>query len=158
MRLPFSEEKIWKRMEIAHQIAMEAEGIRSKRSKFKIGAVLYVGNRLVSIGYNSRKSSPFQARFGRNRDAIFFHAETHAIYNALREHDEDELVRHRTSLYIVRVKRNPENHSQVIWGLSSPCSGCMRAIQLYRIDHVFFSLDEDLYGGKKFGAISGTSG
>ena len=56
----------------------------------KIVAGIYIRNKLVSIGENSYKTHPFQARFSKHEDCIYLHAEIDAIKNALREIGVDE--------------------------------------------------------------------
>lgn len=108
----------------------------------RIAALLYVKNDLVSIGWNQMRSSPFQAKYGRNQDSIFLHAETHAISKALRSYDVEELQRSKTTLYLCRVKKH-QHTKKYIWGLSKPCCGCMSAIVDFNIKNVVYSMDQD---------------
>ena len=87
------------------------------------------------------KSHPFQAHWAKNDDAIFWHAETHAIWNALRICDEDDL--RKMTLYVSRARR-PENGNskQWIWGNSRPCEGCMSCLTKYNIKQVVYTLDD----------------
>ena len=107
-----------------------AENNEGTKGKWKLAAgVVHKGN-LVATGVNSYKSSPFAARFSKNPDAIFLHAETDAIKNALKVLTLKELS--RSSLYVVRVKKDGS------YGNSCPCIGCARAIAEFGIRSVTY--------------------
>ena len=87
-------------------------------------AALYIGNKLISVGINQKKTHPIQAKFGRNKDAIYLHAEIAAIVNALKVVALDDL--RRAVLYVAKYSTN--GHT-----LSKPCKGCQRAIMHFNI-------------------------
>jgi len=109
----------------------------------KIASVLVHKNQIISIGHNKQKTHPFAARFAKNPDSIYFHAEVNAIHNALRRHSEEELIKMKTTLYICRVKFDHANATNLIWGMSKPCCGCDEAIEYFKINKVVYSLNED---------------
>ena len=98
-------------------------------------------NTIISFGFNQRKTHPFQARYGKNDEAIYWHAESHAIHNALKRIDKEELE--KSTLYVVRVKSDETDHSKFIPAISKPCEGCMRAIRDYGIREVIYTEDSD---------------
>jgi deoxycytidylate deaminase len=106
----------------------------------RVAAALIYKNDIISFGINSYKSSPFQKRFGRNEDAIFLHAETSAIRNALRMISLDEIA--KSTLYICRMKYNNQYKEKFVFGLSRPCIGCQKAIAEFRIKKVLYTKDE----------------
>ena len=109
-------------------------------SNVRFAAAITYRNKIVSIGFNHKKSHPFQKKYAKNSEAIFLHAEVHAIKNALREMPIADLS--KCELYITRVKR-PISHSEsFIWGLSKPCSGCQRAIAEFGIKRTIYTCDE----------------
>jgi deoxycytidylate deaminase len=114
-------------------------------SSSKIASAIVIGNEIVSIGINSMKSHPFQKKYSRNSSSIFWHSETNAIFNSLKRVHEDEL-RYAT-LYIVRSKYNSSvlNKRKRIFGLARPCTGCMSAIQRFRIPNVIYTCEGDKY-------------
>ena len=120
------------------KLAQSIVPVRSSR----IAACVVYRSKVVAYGYNHKKSHPFQAKFCKNKDAVFFHAEVHAIKNALRIIDIDDLS--KCDLYIVRAKR--ENSSQKTWvtGLAIPCSGCQKCIEDFDLKDVHYSLDNQL--------------
>ena len=67
---------------ILSELALIAKELRPIQSA-RIAAAIVQKNNIVSIGVNSRKSHPFQKKYGKNDDSIFLHAETDAIKNAL---------------------------------------------------------------------------
>lgn len=103
-------------------------------------AVVYRGD-IVAFGTNVMKTHPFQARYAKNDKAIFLHAETSAIRNALKEISIDELE--ASILYVVRVKSTPTHGS--VFGLSRPCCGCQRCIETFGIKNVYYTLDNGQY-------------
>jgi len=103
----------------------------------KISAILTdKNNNIISTGFNSSKTHPFQKKFAKNEMAICLHAEIDAIKNALRNISVDEMS--KTNLYICRVKRMNRG-GKYITGLSKPCQGCMRAIITFGIKNVFYT-------------------
>lgn len=107
-----------------------------------LGAVLVVKGRLLSFGANKLKSHPLQAEFAKHEEAIFLHAETDAIFNALRQMSMEELCSARTMLYLVRVKRRNRLDSPFVRAMSKPCKGCLRAIAKYNINRILYTIDE----------------
>lgn len=101
----------------------------------RIVAAIYKGNRLVSYGFNSPKSHPFQKRWAKHPEAIYTHAEIDAIRNALRR-DEDLT---RCTLYVARWT----NQGQA---LAEPCDGCRAAIKAFGISQVSWTLEKDGIG------------
>jgi deoxycytidylate deaminase len=92
-----------------------------------------------SYGRNSKKSHPFQKRFGTTEECIYLHAEIKAIKNFLRFNGEvDDLP--YTTLFVMRVKRDGRK-GPIITGLAKPCEGCMRAIVEFCIPFVYYTED-----------------
>lgn len=99
----------------------------------RIGAVMVIGNRVVSMGQNMLKTHPLQKRYGKNPEAIYQHAEINCIVNFLRKNPANELE--KATLYIGRV------HGQEMEsvGIAKPCSGCAHAIHQFGIKRVIHS-------------------
>ena len=119
------------------KLAQSVEPVRGAR----IAAAVVRKGKVVSFGYNHKKSHPFQAKFCKNNHAIFFHAEVHAIKNALNSVNVDDLS--KCDLYIVRAKRNKEN-KKWLTGLSKPCSGCQKCIDLFDLNSVYYSKEGEI--------------
>lgn len=100
----------------------------------RIAAALVIRNDVIAVGYNQRKTHPFQDRFKKNEEAIYLHAETDCIKNALKNIDQEKLS--KATLYICRIKKNGD------WGLAKPCRGCMKAIATFNIQNVVYSTDK----------------
>lgn len=128
-----------KHIDMLAKIAVAVEPVAQAR----IAAAIYFKNNLISIGINQRKSHPFQAMYGKNKDSIYLHAEIDAIKNALRQVTVDDLE--RCTLYICRVKYDGKEKNNIIYGLSKPCPGCSRAIINFNIKRVIYSLDTEGY-------------
>lgn len=102
----------------------------------RLSACIVHRNRIISVGYNHKKSSPFQAEYAKNEEAIYFHAETHAIKNFLRQADAELLE--KSTLYIARAVTGPFKKK---WNTANalPCAGCMRAIHDFQIGRVVYT-------------------
>lgn len=111
----------------------------------RMAAALVRGNKIMSIGLNRHKSDPLAAKFSKNEDAIYLHAEIHAIKQALRDYSLDDIS--GADLYVCRVKNHlvnlPNRKYIETWGLAKPCEGCLRAIAEFNIKNVVYSTDTD---------------
>jgi tRNA(Arg) A34 adenosine deaminase TadA len=95
----------------------------SKKSKhrFKLGAVIAKGKRVLVKAHNSRKTHPV---FG-SGEYNTLHAESYAIYKAVRRGVNLE----GTTMYVYRQNNN----------LAKPCKCCMGLIHKYGIKEVVYS-------------------
>lgn len=93
--------------------------------KYLVGAAIYFGARLISIGWNSKKTSP-------NCESIFnwHHAETAALVGLSRK----DLS--RATIYVVRLKKSG------VLGMAKPCLGCQRALRASGIRRVYYTDSE----------------
>lgn len=89
----------------------------------RMAAIITDGKRIVSTGFNSRRTHPLAARFQRNPAALCIHAELAAIVNAR------EPIAGMT-MYVARVLKSGEP------ALAKPCVGCERAIAAFGIKDV----------------------
>jgi tRNA(Arg) A34 adenosine deaminase TadA len=126
---------------ILHTLAKVAAANPNDREKF--AAAVVCRNRIISIGMNSMKSHPLQAKYSKNEHAIFLHAEVAAIKNALREMDVDDLS--KCDIYITRVKKEKPFSNKFVWGLSKPCAGCARAIAEFGFKRTVYTCDDGDY-------------
>ena len=120
-------------------LAVVAEGVdrNTTASGARLAAALVYKNRIVSVGINQKRSHPFQAKYSKNEDAIYLHAETDTIRTALRHLSEKQLS--KATLYVCRIKHENGADTPLIWGLSKPCVGCQRAIATFDIKGVVYS-------------------
>lgn len=102
-------------------------------SNTQLAACIVYKNSIVSFGLNSMKTHPFQQKYAKNDLAIFLHAETNAIYNALKKLDLREIQ--KSKLYVIRVKKDNSI------GSSCPCEGCKRAIATFGIKSINYTID-----------------
>lgn len=108
-----------------------------KVANARIAAALVYKGLVVSIGTNQKKSHPFQAKFSKNSDSIFLHAETDCIIRSLRLLSLEEIS--RSTLYVCRIKQT--NDGTVHFGLAKPCLGCARAISSFNINRCIYTTD-----------------
>ena len=107
-------------MKMARDMPRHTGSHRSRHAS----AVVYRGQ-AAGFGFNSMKSHPFQAKYGKNTEAIFLHSEVDAIKNSLKTIGLRELA--RSTLYVVRVKQVSSTDTRTVQGMSCPCEGCARA-------------------------------
>ena len=115
---------------------------RPKVGCSRIAAVLVYKNQFF-YGGNSYKSHPFQAKYSKNPDSIYLHAEVDAINKARKVLSPLEM--RKATLYIARVKGRPtvdQDCDTLLWGLAKPCKGCQRAIYMEGVGRVIFTTDE----------------
>lgn len=110
----------------------------------RVASCITIQNKIVAFGYNQAKTNPLQFRFKKNDESIYLHAEIDAIRNSLRFVNIDDL--NRATLYICRVRCNPNDHSKFEFGLAKPCrNGCARAIEHFNFKNVIYSTDDNSY-------------
>lgn len=102
-------------------------------SRSRHAASVVYKKKTVAYGYNRLKSHPFHNKFTKNDDAIYLHAETDAIKNALKKIDQDTLK--KCTLYVMRLDLNDQI------AFSKPCPGCQRAIANFGIKNVVYTLN-----------------
>lgn len=113
-----------------------AEAVPPVRSA-KIASALVYKDEVVSFGINQMKSHPFQRKYARNQDAIFWHAENMAIFGASKTMDKSDF--RKSTLYVARVKRFDSFKEGFVQGLACPCEGCRQAIDEYNIGKVIYT-------------------
>lgn len=118
------------------RILSNVTGNLEKVAGAKLSSCIVHKNNILSFGFNSKKSHPFQAKFGKNDECIFLHAEIDAIKNALKNNSVDDL--RKSTLYVYRTKKMNGIEKS---GLAKPCAGCMRAIVNFNIKNVVYSTE-----------------
>ena len=58
---------------------MAADIVSPVGGNARLAACVVYKNDIVSFGLNEKKSHPFQAKYGKNSDAVYLHAETSAF-------------------------------------------------------------------------------
>lgn len=103
------------------------EAKKSDLPIFKIGAVIFKGNRIISSGYN-KKGYPgkIHPKYRNKYDSI--HAERSAIFNV-----KDWTKLKGTSILVIRVCRSG------VLSMSYPCEMCMENLKYVGIKEVYYS-------------------
>ena len=128
---------------VINLLSRVASDITSPVGKARISACIVHQNELVSFGINELKSHPLQAKFGKNEDAIYLHAEVSAIKNALKIVSQEEM--NNCKLYVCRVKFFDNTKNRLVFGLAKPCDGCVRCISTFGIRNVIYTLNDGGY-------------
>lgn len=108
-------------------LQMSRSMIELPDSRFKHFTFICRRNRVVSVGWNSKKTDPAAAKykyFGGSR-----HSELHAIFNF--PYGRDEL--HRYTFYNVRIN----NLNEV--ALSKPCHICQDVLKLFGVSELLYT-------------------
>jgi tRNA(Arg) A34 adenosine deaminase TadA len=95
----------------------------------RMAAIIVTKESKFFIGRNQYKTHPLQARFGRNPQSIYLHAEIDAIVQAIRSQQDIA----DSSIYVARVMKNNEI------ALAKPCHGCLGAILYYGVKNVLYT-------------------
>lgn len=103
----------------------------------RLTAAVAIRGEVLAWGTNELRTHPFQARWGKNADAIYWHAETKAIHNFIRRHNPDLLQ--KATMYVVRIKRPFERSKDFVKGMARPCKGCFSCIRDFGIPRIAYS-------------------
>jgi tRNA(Arg) A34 adenosine deaminase TadA len=123
-------------------LAMKIAGSQTPKFGYRFAAVLVSRGEVISVGTNMDKTHPFAARYGRNPDATYWHAETHAIHNAYKAETAPKTFQ-KSTMYVARLKIRKEGSNRTLApGLARPCKGCMHCMQVFEIPRVVYSLDD----------------
>ena len=127
-----------KMIETLERLASDVAPVRSAR----IAAAVCIGKDVISYGTNQTKTHTFQQRFRKKPEACYWHAETHAIYNALKRVNIDDLS--RATLYIARMKYDGPvaRNAVLVRGIAKPCIGCQSCIDWVGIKRVCYTTDD----------------
>ncbi len=112
----------------------EAVSLSSKSdfTQFKIGSILVNKGKIISSGYNKKKSHPMQYKLNQHREEHkrnrnFIHAEFDSL-NGLNEEFCNNSI-----LFLGRTDRNGNP------AICRPCQGCMFLIRQLSIDTIVYS-------------------
>lgn len=107
--------------------------------KARLGAVLIYKGKVVSVGWNSTKTSPLQRQLNRYRgynvDASEAHNTLHAEVSCLTKAKDLDIDWGRANLFIYRIKKDGSS------GLAKPCKGCQALIKSMGIKNVYYSTE-----------------
>jgi len=126
---------------ILHMLGKAAEAYEDHGMRQRHAAAIVIRNEIIAIGFNRKKTHPFQARFQTHETQVYLHAETDVINRALRYVTPEELK--KAKLYVARVKYTDNISKKSIWAESKPCKGCQRAIESYGIKDVIHTQEGD---------------
>lgn len=100
---------------------------KSKMYPYKIGCVIFKGKRILSYGYNQkRSSSKIPVHYRKFPETL--HAEHHAITQV-----QDKSLLKGASMLVIRVTMG-DNIS-----LAKPCQNCMNSILFFGIKEIYYS-------------------
>ena len=104
-----------------------------------VGCIAVLGNKILSIGFNTERTHPLQKKYNAYRDMNCdkfiihkLHAEVACLYPLI----DSDINWGKISLYIYRI-RNDSPH-----GNARPCPACMQMIKEFGIKHIYFTTDD----------------
>lgn len=120
------------RVERLLKVAHKATLSTPDTCKFAVGAVIAMGSRVVSTGFNKQKThpaSPDRSEDGSHRMNI--HAEVDAICSLSRE---QKAKLNRCTIYVTR--RRVQGNGM---GMSKPCPNCMKYLMQHGVKDVWYT-------------------
>lgn len=106
--------------------------------KFKLGAVMMIGNKVLAVGYNITKTHPIQKSYNKERGYVQdkknegqVHAEMMCLINT-RYLDVDWS---KVSIYVYR------EHKDNSPAMAKPCPACRKALLERGITQIYYSTD-----------------
>ena len=109
--------------------------------KARLGAVLIYKGKVMSVGWNSTKTSPLQKDLNRLRhfevDCGEAHHTLHAEVACLTKTKDLDIDWGRASLFICRIKKDGSR------GLSRPCPGCQALIKSMGIKNIYYTTNDN---------------
>ena len=131
---------------------LKSLALSGSHPKVWVSAALVYRNRIISFGINQMKTHPYQMRYGKNKQCVYWHAETLSIYNADKKLGFDKF--NKSTLYVARLKYKNTEKENFVSGIAMPCEGCMRCIKEYGIKNVIYTLDHIENTKEHYGVIS----
>lgn len=107
-------------------------------ARARLASMLVYRNEILGVGFNKRKTHPFQKRFAKHEHAINLHAEIDALINARRIYGDDIIS--KSTLFVLRIKCGDD--MGIIRAMAKPCLGCQRALSVFNIRKVYYTTDE----------------
>lgn len=124
-------------------LSKAAEAANHNGMRARLAAAVVLRGDIISVGFNRKKTHPFQVQYQTNDKQIYLHAETDAINRALKYVNASELK--KATLYVARVKYIDNKSKKAIWAESKPCIGCQKAIKQYEIKNVIHTCEDNIY-------------
>lgn len=91
-------------------------------------AAVVQNGKILTIGYNRKKTHPLQKKFQNRPERLCLHAEIDAISKIKRKH-----ILNTCDLYILRLSKGGTVSN------SEPCDGCKKAIKFFNIKRVYWT-------------------
>jgi deoxycytidylate deaminase len=113
------------------QLQKHASNIsRYSQYKFKLGAVLFKGSKILSTGFNTNKTHPKVMKY-------FKYGRVHAEFDCLLHADPDDIA--GSSIYVLRMNKKGETV------IAKPCPMCARMMKEFGVVEAFWSTSEEPY-------------
>jgi cytidine deaminase len=96
--------------------------------KYRLGAVLFKGSKVISTGFNSNKTHPGIVKY-------FTHARVHAEFDCIL-HADPEAIK-GSSMFVLRTTRAGQTT------IARPCPLCVQIMREYGIEKVYWTTDDE---------------
>lgn len=124
---------IKRHLNILKSIAEDVEPVSNAR----LAAMVVYKGKPMSFGVNIKKTHPFAAKYSKNPDAIYLHAEASAILAAKKRLTDVEM--RKSTLIVCRIKYEPDGTP--LFAIARPCSGCAKCIEEHGIKTLIYTED-----------------
>lgn len=118
---------------ISRGIKAATEAALLSTQKYRVGAAIYLGNRLISFGWNSQKTAPANGSIFK-----WHHAETAALIGT----SKVELA--KAVIYVVRLTKGGSKR------MARPCKNCSVVLKNAGIRRAFYTNQYGLIESLKF--------
>lgn len=126
-----------KKLQRIASVLLDACSMQERVANTRLAACIVYKGDIVSLGWNQKKTHPFQLQYAKNNQAIYLHAEIDCIKNSIKTLSLDEL--RKSSLFVLRAK------ADLSPGLAMPCEGCMRCIANFNIKECYYTTGNKNY-------------
>ena len=111
----------------------------SDYGKTRLGCIAVYKNKILSVGWNSSKTSPLQRKYNKYRDydidVDLTKNTIHAEINCLNKIKDLEINWSKVNVFVFRIKKDDSR------GMARPCKGCMAFIKSLGIKNIYYSTD-----------------
>lgn len=106
----------------------------------KVGAVVFMGKKILSFGFNSEKTDPLQKKYNSFREDIDDSRphKIHAEINALKKLKDANIDLSRASIVVCRLS----NTGTQKYAMARPCPACFEYIKECGLKHIYYTTDQ----------------
>ena len=97
----------------------------------QMAATIVIKNEIVSVGFNQKRTHPFQKLMSGDENKIHIHAEMDALNKALKVIKREDLK--KATMFVARVLKNGCKAK------AKPCMYCAKALERFNLSAVYWT-------------------